>query len=159
MGYYDDKYFYYKGRYYTTKTVVKLTQQYRNTHTNLGFPIWKYAWFSHKIINRNEYCFYYANEYYSNVNHEQIRSGDYCGYFQIKAEDLENAIEEIIKPVLIELVLATPKKDCAVEGMGTLWIIYIAIMISSLIFNEFYIIWIIVTYLFFKLRNEILNNR
>ena len=157
MGYYDDKYFYYKGKSYTTNTVIKLTQQYRDTHTDRGLQIWKYARFYHKNLARNEYCFNCASGYYPNVKHEDINRSSYCGYFNIKAEELEGAIEEIIQPVPIELVPIVPKKDWEVKSMGMLWLIYIAVLFFSLIFREFYIIWIVATYVFFKIRKETLN--
>ena len=155
MGYIDTKYFFYKGKSYTTNTVIKLTKQYIDTHMYNGLPIWKYAIFSHKLMNSDEYFFSFINNYYQNIEKVCIR--EYCGYFLIKGKDMEGAIEEIIKPVPIELVPAVPKKDYEVEGMRLLWLIYIAVLFFSLIFREFYIIWIAATYVFFKIRKEMLN--
>ena len=88
---------------------------------------------------------------------------NYAPYFTIEAYKIDSLIEEIIRPIEFTntelLNFNLPKKDYEVNEMIALWIIYIAIMIGSLIFNQFYIIWIVVTFLFFKLRNEILNNR
>lgn len=86
-------------------------------------------------------------------------------FFSLHAYELEYAIEEIDKPIKLareqtEKVLdaiVTPKKDTDYPELIVMWIIYIAVMISSLIFNEFYILWIIATVIFWKLRKDIIG--
>lgn len=148
------KYFYYKGQSYTTGTEVKLKQSYIETHKQDGKNIWPYAVFSHRGIRSNPSVYVLWVSKYEWNNPEMLKCATtVC----IKIEDMEGAIEEIIEPVPIELVPAVPKKDWEVEGMGVLWLIYIAVLFFSLIFRDFYVIWICATYGFFKIRKGLLN--
>ena len=160
--------FYYKGKYYCNRTEIALKDEFIKHSTFNEKKLWKYARFSHKIVDNGKVKYFFcrckdtfADLYNTNVTMKDIN--DYAPYFTVEAFRLDSLIEEIIRPIEftnIEMLdFHLPKKDYEVKEMIALWIIYIAIMIGSLIFNEFYIIWIIITYLFFKLRNEILNNR
>lgn len=91
---------------------------------------------------------------------------DYAPYFVIEAFVLPNIIEEITKPIklsqeetkaIFAALAAEPKKDWEVKGIVAAWLIYIAVLIGSLIFKEFYFIWIVATYIFLKYRKEMLN--
>ena len=147
------KYFYYKGQSYTTGTKVRFTDSFVNAHANDEQKVWKYAVFSHRgtTYNPNLYVFWACD-------HELFtRTYNYLYSVVIKPEDIDNVIAEITKPIPITLVPAVPKKDWEVKGMGILWLIYIAVLFFSLIFRDFYVIWICATYGFFKIRKGLLN--
>jgi hypothetical protein len=90
---------------------------------------------------------------------------DYAPYFVIEGIFVEGAIEEISKPIKTEPIapealfdaVMKPGNDFEHEGVGALWIIYIIVMLGCLIFNEFYIAWAIVTFIFAMLRGEMLK--
>lgn len=150
-------YFFYNKQSYTSGTVVKISKDYQDTHTFNEKPIWKYACFSHRFIK--DYKEYYSFVFYDAVYFELSGSeySKYCGIFTITSEDLENAIEGIIKPIPVELIPVIPKKDWEVDEMWGLWLIYVAVLLFSLIFREFYLIWVAASFIFFNTRKELLN--
>lgn len=160
--------FYYNGKYYCNRTEITLKDSYINHNTFYGKKLWKYACFDHKIVDNGKTTYFFCRckdnfEDIYNTGITMAEIDNYAPYFTIEAYKIDSLIEEIIRPIEFTntelLNFNLPKKDYEVNEMIALWIIYIAIMIGSLIFNQFYIIWIVVTFLFFKLRNEILNNR
>ena len=94
---------------------------------------------------------------------------DYASYFIIEAYKIESVINKITKPIkltkeenekiqecIIDLI-EHPKTDLDYPKLLAAWIIYIIIMIASLIFNQFYIIWFVASYIFFMWRKDILR--
>ena len=144
-------FFVYKGKAYGAGTGIKLKQEYINTYLYNGYRIWQYAYLSNINYKENKYMF---NKY---KTYPYSESQGCVSYFSISQSELDNVIEEIIEPKPVNVSRAKPKNDGEVEGMGILWTIYIAVMVASLIFREFYIIWIAASVFFFKLRKEILN--
>lgn len=165
---------YYKGEYYINGTEVILSDDY--IHHNLfdGKKIWKYARFAHQTTynGRNAY-FFCANKMDWLSLHEMGLDAnvkkDYAGYFIIESYKIENIISEITKPIklpqreheivdeYISNIIEHPKTDWDFPELRVAWIIYIALMAASLIFNQFYILWIIITYFFFKWRKDIID--
>ena len=163
-------FFYYKGDYYINGTEITLKDEYIKNHRWNGDKLWKYARYDHQTVynGRTAYFFCCIKTDWLSLNSMglDIRAiDDYAPYFVIEALDLDNAIEEFIKPIKLEReeteavleAITTPKSDFDNPELTVLWVIYIAVMIGSLIFNQFYIVWAIVTFLFFKYRKEMLN--
>lgn len=142
------KYFYFNEHSYTTGTEVELTKNYINSNSN---KIWKYARFIQKSYDKQTYQFMKCRyDSYSEEERECVL------YFAISENELEYVIKEIVKPIPITLVPITQKKDWEVEGMFSLWMIYIAVLFFSLIFKEFYLIWIVTSFIFFNIRKKML---
>ena len=94
---------------------------------------------------------------------------DYSPYFVVTAWELKSMIQEFTKPIKLSDVqkeamnqaimdmIEHPKKDWDYPELIIGWIVYIAAMVGSLIFNEFYIPWIISTCVFYVYRKGVLN--
>ena len=161
--------FRYKGKTYSKNTRIKVSQKYIDNHLYEGMPIWPYARFDKTIIKNNKaYCMFSICEFNSC---RELNA--HAGYFVVSASDLDILIDEIRKPVVKENIASQPavilendissqsaaisKKDWRTKGMGIAWIAYIATLMASLIFKDFYIIWIVASCVFFKYRKEKLN--
>lgn len=149
---YEDyyKYFRFMNDTYTEGTIVKFKNNFCNTHTYKNKPIWPYARFSHKVIHDN--ILYYI----FNICNLGPGWNRYAGYCLLTEMQLEYAIEEIIESVPILIVDKEYYKDWEVEGMGWLWLIYIVVLFFSMIFKEFYLIWMVASYIFFTTRKKML---
>lgn len=147
------QFFTYKDKIYTRDTEIKVSQSYINLHSEKNKPIWPYARFLRKYIKDN--ILYYE---FTTCQLDLFGEWSKCiGTFAIKSSELNFAIEEIILPIEVENVqtaLPTSKKDWEDNDMMWAWIIYIAVMVGSLIFKQFYIIWAIATIIFFNYRRK-----
>lgn len=124
-------YFIYKGAVYGTGTIVKVKKEVIEKR--------------YLTKNGQEYIFKSSLDNGFNIFDPCDRSYKYC--CSIGISDYEKDIEEIIKPVYVELV---PWQKAAFNNMlsgevkadvaGGI-IIYILVMVGSLIFNEWYLIW------------------
>ena len=153
--------FYYKGDIYIRRTEIKLTDSFIAKKAAQGKKIWKYAWYTGDA---------YAGEFafnYSKMTTDELRKlgysreermkmpNQYDPIFRIAGWEMDEAIEEIVRSEklpkeMTERIMeniADPK-TYKTNGEGVLWAIYIAVMIGSLIFNQFYLIWIAATLLF-----------
>ena len=147
------QFFMYQNKIYTTNTQIKVAQPYIDSHSEKDAPIWPYARFLRKYIKDN-ILYYEFNPCKLDLFGEWTKS---TGMFAVKASELTSAIEEIILPIEVEnvqITLPTSKKDWEDNDMMWAWIIYIAVMVGSLIFKQFYIIWAIATIIFFNYRRK-----
>jgi hypothetical protein len=165
---------YYKGEYYINGTEVMLSDKYIEQHKYNNKKLWKQAYFHHKIINNGcaTYFFCVINLDWSSLKKIGLdikAKDDYASYFVVEALDLDWAIEEITKPIklskeetearnkAIEYMIEHPKRDWDYPELLGMWLVYIIVLLGSLIFKEFYIIWIVATYIFYKTRKGILD--
>lgn len=165
---------YHKGDYYSNGTEVVLTDEYINTHMFDGKKIWKYARFNDKVIRHGQTAyFFYAiknrclDYYRMGMDYSEIN--DYAPYFVIYAFDIESAIQEFTKPIKLseeqkdawhQAIIDSidhPKRDWDYPELLFGWIVYIAAMVGSLMFKDFYILWLVVTYIFYRYRKGIVN--
>lgn len=156
MRYDNSQYFYYKGKTYSSGTVIKISQAYCNAYSYRDKPIWPYAKFDRKFVKDS--LEYYVFSICNIDMAGQWRK--YTGSFIINTIELDAVIEQIIKPLEIknvELVIPEQKMDWEDNNVLLLWAIYIAVMVGSLIFKQFYIIWVVATCVFIKYRKEMLN--
>lgn len=163
----DEKYpyyFRYGGRTYTKETVVKLTQSYLDAHPlnfgcptspHYGEPITPLQMF----CNRRDIC---GIEYYVFSPCREDRFYNLMfGYIQvhtnflyIKASEIEDAIEEIIKPEPIVIVPAQKTKDWESPAIMVGWGLYILALLSSFIFKDWTTAWLIASLIFFTWRKK-----
>ena len=124
-------YFIYKGAVYGPGTIVKVKKEVIER--------------LYLTKNGQEYIFKSSLDNGSNIFDPCNRSYKY--YSSISISDYEEDIEEIIKPVYVELV-PWPKAafynmmsgEVKADVAGGI-IIYILVMVGSLIFNEWFLIW------------------
>lgn len=163
-------FFYYKGDYYINGTEIILKDEYINSHQWNGKKLWKYARYDHQTIynGRVAYFFCRSRSDWLSLNGMGLdvkAKNDYAPYFVVDALDIEDAIEEFTKPIKLERseteaileAITKPKSDFDNPALLVLWIIYLAVMVGSLIFKQFYIIWAVASFLFLKYRKEMLN--
>lgn len=163
-----------KDDYYSNGTEVMLTDKFINTHMFNGKKIWKYAKFNNKVTRNGQlaYFFYAAKISWYDFNEMGIDYSEldnYAPYFVIYAFDIENAIQEFTRPYKLSddqknaLYDATiynmehPKRDWDYPEMIIAWIVYIATMIGSLIFVQYYLLHPIITYIFLKYRKGVME--
>lgn len=159
---------YYNGDYYVDGTEITLTDNYMKKHKFYGKKLWKYAKFHHQTIYNNQVSYFFCAtriDWLSlNGMGLDVRvANDYAPYFVVTAMELNEAIDDIIKPIklsqqetdVINEALTKPKSDFDNNGLIVLWLVYIAVMVGSLMFKQFYIIWAIASFLFFKYRKEL----
>ena len=144
------KYFKYRGKGYASNTKIKIKSSYINEHTYDGKNIWPYARFSNRCSQNNKiYCrFAQCNLYIRN------NSNNYCGYFLIPEEDIELLIDEIIYPVEVCIAPIRKKKDYESSEVMIGWVIVVIILTVSIIFNEWYLIWLWTIIVFCFWRNK-----
>lgn len=163
-------FFYYKGDYYINGTEIILSDQYINNHQFNGKKLWKYARYDHQTVCNGKVSYFFCRtkmdwSSLNKMNLDMNTQNDYAPYFVIEAFDIENAIAEITHSIKLDRketeavlnAIVEPKRDFDNPMLMVLWVVYIAVMISSLIFNQFYIIWIVATVVFFKYRKEMLE--
>ena len=166
---YLDK-FYYKGDFYLHGTHVTLSDSWINSHQFQGKKPWKYMRFDHRIIDGGiVYLFFYSDKTdwlsLKKMGLELKDINNYELFFSIKALDIEKAIEEITKPIKLDRAeteaikqsLTEPQHDWDNNGLVIAWIVYIAAMVGSLIFKQFYILWIVISIIFYQVRKDMLS--
>lgn len=165
---------YYNGEYYIDGTEIIVSDEYINSNTFDGRKLWKYARFHSQTKYNGKNAYYFCA---TKLDVTSLRSmgidlearKQYAHYFIVEALDIQKAIGEITKPIKLSQreheridkhisdMIEHPKKDWDYSELRVAWIIYIALMAASLIFNQFYILWIIITYFFFKWRKDIID--
>ena len=171
---YFNSFFYYKGDIYIDGTEIALKDEYIKTHQWDGKKLWKYAKYDHQCNyqGRNSYWFCISGTDYfkckamglGDLSEREIYK-NHAAYFVIPALELDRAIEGIPKPIKLERAeteavkeaIVQPKSEFDNSQVVLLWIVYIIAMIGSLIFKQFYLVWMIITFVFLKLRKEMLN--
>lgn len=164
---------YYKGEYYINGTVIELKNEYINTHCFNNKQLWKYARFDHQAEYNGSMVYFFCA---AKLDWLSLRDMDldiqirkkYAQYFIIKPYEIDNVVDKIIKPIKltkeesdsinnsIAEIIKNPNVDFVNPKLLVAWLIYIVMMICSLIFNQYYIIWIILSFIFFKYRKETL---
>ena len=151
-----------------------LSDEYIKKQERNGKKIWKYARFGQKV-NRDGvigYVFYKHKSDWLSLRQMGLGSNaadEYSAYFVIDAWELDGAIEEITHPFILSQekteainkaisdMVEHPKHDWDDSGLLILWFLYIAALIGSLIFKDFYILWAVATFVFVKIRKDMKN--
>ena len=160
-------FFYYNGDFYINGAEIMLTDEYINNHQFNGKKLWKYARYDHQTVYNGRVSYFFCinkidRSYFNSMG---LNKDDYASYFVVEALDIENAIKEVTRPIKLERAetemikesIVEPKRDFDNPTLVILWIAYIVVMIGSLIFKQFYIIWAVASFLFFKYRKEMLG--
>ena len=162
---------YYNGDFYINGTEVALKDSYiQNVRFN-GRKLWKYARFTRQTIynGQNAYMFSICRNFLSSkeVNSDNIQEVRECAsVFVLTALELYIAIESFVHPIKLDKAtsdaimenITQPKRDWDNSGLMLAWVVYIAAMIGSLIFNYFYVLWVIISLIFFNIRKDMLNS-
>lgn len=167
-------FFYYRGDFYIDGTEIALKDEYINTHKWNGQKIWKYARFVRQCNYNGRVSYYFAicgtgwfarQKLGLEDTYEHIIRKEHSYYFILDAFELESAIEDIPKPFKLERAqteavldaIVTPKKDTDYPEVVMAWIVYIFLLIGSLIFKQFYLLWAIETFIFLKIRKDMMG--
>lgn len=170
---------YYKGDYYVNKTEVAFKDEFIKNKTYNGKKIWKYARFSNVttlnnqtayLFNRSKYSFCdLLSMGYDTPEERNTCKNDYAPFFVLTTSEVDCAIENFTKPIKLSKeeteainnaiidMIENPKTDWDYPEMRLLWVVYIAVLIGSLIFKEFYILWAVASYIFFTWRKDIVK--
>ena len=163
-------FFYYKGDYYINGTEIILTDEYANSHKCNGLKIWKYATYHHQVTYNGRVAYFFCANKMDWLSLHKIGMttsdfySEYATYFVMDALDVDRAIQEFVRPIklskaetdAIKEALVKPKSDFDNPALMVMWIIYIFVLVASLIFRQFYLIWIVASVIFFKYRREML---
>ena len=160
---YSNHCFCYKQQFYMHKTRVVLSPDYIGTHANNGKKINRYAWFSHKFWNNGE-CLYV---FYLDRKSQNRDANKYSPCVKINSNDIDIAISEIVYPIVkpddVNIRFKglhedlTPIKDWEVPELMIAWVVFIAFLLFTLMFKQFYLIWPIAGFVFDKIRGDMLN--
>ena len=163
-------FFYYKGDFYIDGTEIMLKEEYRNKHLWNGQKLWKYARYDHQIVYNGKISYFFCQsktDWLSlyEMGLDRNVKFDYAPYFVVDSFDMENLIEEFTRPIKLTryeteaIINATKEKKSYFqnERVLVLWIVYIIAMIGSLIFKQFYFLWIALSFVFFKIRKGMIE--
>lgn len=165
---------YYKNQYYINGTIVEISDTYQNHSRFNGKKIWKYARFDHRISGPNGVYYFFC---ITNIDSLSLRSmnvdrqaiNEYASYFTVPIYMLDNAIGQIIKPIKLSQneceainiglinTINNPKSDCENPELLIAWIAYVIVLIASLIFRQFYLVWIVASFIFFGWRKGVIK--
>ena len=165
---------YYKEQYYINGTVVELSESYCNTNNFNGKKIWKYARFKHQISSPNGILYFFCIAHADaismrSINIDRTMINEYAPYFTVPAYMIEHVIQTILRPIKLSQeecnainnhilnIIENPKTDWNRQYLRIELMIYITILIASLIFKHFYLIWIVATFVFFKWKRGVLK--
>ena len=163
-------FFYYNGDYYINGTEIILSDEYISRQRSNGIKLWKYAKYHHQVECNNKISYFFCRSRCDwivlyNMGLEQKDVDECRPYFLIDAVDIEIAIKEFVRPIklckddtnAILGYISRPKREFDDTRVVLLWIAYLFAMFCSLIFKKFYILWVAISILFFKLRKEMLK--
>lgn len=156
------RYFLHKGVYYGNGTKVIFTDNFVQNYTYNGKKIWKYAWFSHRIVVNGRSMYFFNRDktdwsFLRQNNISQQEPQTCCPFFVIDATLIDLAIEKITYPIIVAASPKEKKSDWDDAQVIKMWFVYIGVLVASLVFKEFYLVWIIASILFFYWRKEKLN--
>ena len=156
-------FFLYHGTYYATYTRVTFKKEFMERYKN-NPELRKHSWLEQGLSTYGIFDKWYEGDdkkiYYNFHVYELNRYGNKIrGTYNAAVP--ENLIHEAIDEITTPFVSPGPppkKHDWDVEGMGTLWILYIAMLFFSFIFTQWYLIWFWGSIGFFVLRKGLLDN-
>ena len=173
------EFMYYKGDIYINGSQFTVKDSYIENHTYNDKKIWKYAKFTGTMSGPSGVMYYFWRDKYSfcdlwdmgytDTNERNNCLKEYAPFFVVSAYELDDVIEEFTHPIIlpkedqaiveeaIEDIITNPKKDWDYPELRVGWLFYIVAMVGSLIFNQFYILWAIATYIFITYRKNIIN--
>ena len=168
-------YFYYKGEYYGQSTKFARKKEFvgKPTPHRISKKFWSeysFAWQSGDRYFFNPVgcrfldltCKGYSREQATQIENECSAA------IALNSYELEIYIGEILTPEkkmtgflrkqiddAITNIIEHPKRDWDYPELLFLWILYIVLMIGSLIFKQFYLLWIVLTLGFYYIRKNI----
>ena len=161
------EYMYYKGDFYLNGTQVEFTGEFLENNKIDGKKMCRYGEFvrQQNFSDGVGYYFRKINPYDKEHRIDYKEFENCADGIRITAMNIEDTIKDIIRPFKLErektdailYEIIKPKSDFDYPALIVLWIVYIAVMAGSLIFKQFYIIWIIVSWVFYETRRKMLD--
>jgi hypothetical protein len=158
----DNSYFTYHGVTYCVGTEVNFSDNFIKEFRYEGKPIWRYARFNKRVLSDGQIMCLFTQKQTDwwwlkehNMDWDDFKKT--CGYFLLKESTLDNAIEEITKPITIEVLKMPTYTDLEVVEVMVGWFVYILVLFFSFIFTEWYLLWIVASLIFFSFRKAMLN--
>lgn len=175
------EYMYYNGKTYLNGTKFTLNDSYIENWTYQGKKIWKYAYFSGTFNNQNGLHYYFVRDKFTIDDVKKftgLKPGtkefrefqmSYSPVVVVRPWELSLVIEEITQPRMLSEAEEKARMDAIMQfvehpnndwdhpEMRIAWVVYIVAMIGSLIFTQFYILWAIATWVFYKYRKGIMG--
>lgn len=175
------EYMYHNGKTYLNGTKFILSDGYINNWTRNGKKIWKYAYFSGTYDGPDGRYYYFQRDKFTIDDIRKftgLKPGtkefrefqmSYAPNVIVRPWELDFVIEEITHPITLSeseeeekrqaimQFIEHPNNDWDHPEMRIAWIVYVAALIGSLMFTQFYIPWAIVTYIFYKYRKGIMG--
>ena len=173
------EFMHFKGEWYINGTEITLTEGYMRTHKFNGKKLWKYAKFHHVTRYNGQTAYFFCKSKcflcdllelgYRDLESRKAVEDDYAPYFVVTAFELEYAIDEFVKPIKlstresdaiqkgIENIIDESKSDWNLPELRGAWLVYIAAMIGALLFNYFYVLWIVITFIFVAYRMGVIE--
>lgn len=138
--YFDD--FTYNGNVYNLNSLVKLSDEakkFLGTDSNCTQIV------QHEITNTNKERWGYV-----------VRRSSEKTWHVFTTVPPDQLIEEIVTSATSDIHNSKIEyyNDNEVDGMIRAWVIYIIVMIVSIMFNDFIIIWVFASYVFFTYRKQ-----
>ena len=118
---------------YRNGTVVKFNDAYMNSNHKGKYP---HGTFCYKEQDDDVYVFYTKS---------LIKQKMQCGYFRVRGCDLENVIDEITFPFTVTIHTVRTSNIFDIPNIGVAIFIYVLVMLFSLVFKDFILIWIVAT--------------
>ena len=162
----------YNGEIYINGTEIILSDEYIKTHTYQGKKLWKYAKFGHVTTYYGQTAYFFWSSRHNPLTCNMLGLDvntlyDYACFFIVPVSELYDAVGEITRGFKLskeetEMVYKAyeemiSKKDWDYPEMILAWIVYIVVLVGSLIFREYYLLWPIITYIFLKYRKGIMS--
>ncbi|MGN1327237.1 MAG: hypothetical protein ACI4VQ_04115 [Clostridia bacterium] len=163
----EDKFFsnfYYNGIYYDKGTRIAFADDYIRDRLYNGKEIPKYMTFWYMIIQKDGTQKYHFAPTQIDLDkcYNEGLNPDFLYRFtnniDINEELTNEIIEEIIDPIYLELIPEIKKTDFDCPAVLVGWAIYVVLMIGSLIFKDFYCLWGLISFYFFRWRKAMLND-
>jgi hypothetical protein len=169
------EFMYVKGECYINGSEVILSDEYIKTHTFNGLPLWKYAKFTRRTFYNNQTAFFFSISKYDWTDFvvmglDPRTRFNYAPYFVVVISELDGAIKEFTNPIklskeetearrkAVEDMISHPKSDFDYPELIAAWLVYIGVLLATLMFRDFYLLWAIETVIFCKYRNGVIDN-
>lgn len=167
-------FFYYQDDFYINGTEITLTDQYINSHKINDKKVWKYMRFYKQLNNNGHISYMFIAIKIDWLSLRQMgldpsANREYSPTAIIEPWELSFAIEEITKPIRLERTqtqaimsyieenIIGPKMDWEFPGLMFAWVIYIIIMIGCFAFHHAWILQMVVSLIFIKIRKGYRN--
>lgn len=156
--------FYYNGVCYDNATKVTFTDEYINNNLINGKKIFKYAIYYYSTVKNNGTIIHHfgpeCTDWSKCINNGMTfeTREEYAKEINIPAHMCNKIIKEVTDPHYVKVIYNEHKTDFDIPDVLFGWLIYIILMFASLIFKDFYYLWALISFYFFRWRKAMLND-